>query len=344
MADLIVSDKPSNKINYKVNKTSNSFFLLPCSSQKLFNLIKKLKNKKAKRTLDIETTFIKYANPVLSVYLIELFNLRVKEGTHPDPLKIAEVITIFRKGDRSKATNCRTISILSQFNKIFEKFLYTRLYSYLIKYNLLIDQQFGSRKNSSSTLAISKLFEELLTNFDYWLYTCSVFLDLCKAFDIVNHAILLRKLDRLFGIREKGLDIFKSYLFNRYQFTQIGSIKSTKRKISCGVPQGSTRGLLHFIFYVNDLSLASQFSTRLFADDTYLALSDTNLSNLEQKVNYLLQLINQWLKRNKLTLNYSKTTYLLLSKQPHVQVCSKFRLHINKSLHERENTVKYLEV
>ena len=96
---------------------------------------------------------------------------------------------------------------------------------------------------------------------------------------------------RLFGIRGKGFDILKSYLFNRYQFTKIGNIKLTKRKISCGVPQGSTLGQLLFILYVNNLPLASQFSTTLFADDTYLALSEINLSNLEQKVNYQLQLI-----------------------------------------------------
>ena len=174
MADSIVSDKPNNNINYKVNTTSNSFFRSPCSSQEVFDLIKKSKNKKAKRTLDTETKFIKYANPVLSVYLSELFNLCVKEETYPDPLKIAEVIPILKKGDRSKTTNYRPISILSQFNKIFEKLLYTRLYSYLIRYNLLSDQQFGFRKSSSTTLAISKLYEELLTNIDYGLYICAV--------------------------------------------------------------------------------------------------------------------------------------------------------------------------
>ena len=136
-------------------------------------------------------------------------------------------------------------------------------------------------------------------------------MDLSKAFDTVNHTILFEKLDRHFAIRGKGLDILKSYLFNRYQFTKTGNIKSTKRKINCEVLQGSTLGLLLFILYVNDLPLVSQFSTILFADDTYLALSDINLSNLEEKVNYYqLQLIHQWLKRNKLTLNYSKNTYL----------------------------------
>ena len=123
MADSIVSDKPSNKINYNVNTTRNSFFLSQFSSQKVFDLIKKLKNKKAKRTSNTETKVMKYANPVLSVYLSELFNLCVKEETYPDPLKITEVIPILKKGDRSKTTNYRPISILSQFNKIFEKLL-----------------------------------------------------------------------------------------------------------------------------------------------------------------------------------------------------------------------------
>ena len=202
------------------------------------------------------------------------------------------------------------------------------MYSYLIRYNFLSDQQFGFKKVFSITLAIRKLYKELLTNIDHGLYTRSVVLDLSKAFDTVNHAILVGKLDRLFGIMGKGLDILKSYSFNRYQFTKIGNIKSTKHKISCRVPLGSTLGPLLFILYFNDLPLASQFSTTLFADDTCLALSDINLSNLEQKINYQLQLIHQ---RNKLTLNYSKTTYLGFNKQPHVQVCSKFRLHINKS-------------
>ena len=111
------------------------------------------------------------------------------------------------------------------------------MYSYLIRYYLLSDQQFGFRKNSSTTLAISKLLEELLTNIDHGLYTCSVVLDSTPT-------TTLSFLDRLFDIRKNGLDILKSYLLNQYQHTKSGNINSTKRKISCGVPQNSTLGPL----------------------------------------------------------------------------------------------------
>ena len=175
MAYSIKSDKLSNKINSNLNLTSNSFLVLPCTSQEVYDLIKKLKNKKAKTSLDTETRFIRYVNPVLSVYLSELFNFCVKERTYPDSLKISEEIPIFKKGDRNKTTNYHPISLLSQFYKIFENLSYrpTRLYSYLTKYNFLSDQQFGFKKNFSTSPAISKLFDDLLNNIDHGLRAVS---------------------------------------------------------------------------------------------------------------------------------------------------------------------------
>ena len=107
----------------------------------------------------------------------------------------------------------------------------------------------------------------------------------------VNQAILLEKLDKLFGNRGKGLDILKSYLFNRYQYVKFGNVESTKCKISSGVPQSSVLDPFLFILYVNELPLASQFSTTLFADNTYLALADKKLSQLEHEVNYQFELM-----------------------------------------------------
>ena len=138
--------------------------------------------------------FIKYATPVISKCLSDIFNVCLSEGTYPDLLKIAEVVPIFKKEECNKMTNYRPISLLSQFNKIFENLLYTLIYSYLTKFNLLSDHQFGFRKNCSPTLAINKLYDEILTSIDQGLYSCGIFLDLSKAFDSVNRDILLQKL------------------------------------------------------------------------------------------------------------------------------------------------------
>ena len=190
--------------------------------------------------------------------------------------------------------------------------------------------QFRFRKNCSPTLAINKLYDELLTSIDQGLYSCGIFLDLSKAFDSVNHDILLQKLENHLGIRGKSQEILKSHLTNRCQYTKVGNAKFSNLKINCGVPQGSTLGSLLFIMYINDLESASEFSTTLFADDTYLVFADNNLLWLEHQVNFQLQLVDKRLRKNKLTLNLSKTTYLLFNKQPHVPISSKFNIFINQ--------------
>ena len=171
MADAISPGSTCNFNFSATNKNNNSLFLTPSCSQEVFNMVKKLKTKKARRINDVETVFFKYANLVISKYLIDMFNVCLSEGTYPDLLKSAEVVPIFKKGERNKITNYRPISLLSQFNKIFEKLLYTCIYSYLTRFNLLSDHQFGFRKNCSPTLVINKIYDELLTSIDQVLYS-----------------------------------------------------------------------------------------------------------------------------------------------------------------------------
>ena len=206
--------------------------------------------------------------PIISFFLSELFNLCLSTGTYPDLMKVAEVIPIFKKGQKDKLTNYRPISLLSQFNKIFEKLLHSRIYSYPSKFNLFSERQFGFRKNNSTSLAICNIYDELLNNVDEGKYSCCIFLDLSKAFDSVQHDILLCKLEKLYGFRGNALELMKSYLTNRVQYTKIGNSKSKQLKIDCGVPQGSSLDPLLFMLYVNDLPQVSEFSTTLFADDT----------------------------------------------------------------------------
>ena len=175
-------------------------------------------------------------NTIISTPLSDLFNLCVSKCVFPQYLKIAEVIPIFKKGDKNKTINYRPISLLSQLDKLLEKMIYSRISAFLEKYNLLSETQFGFRKNFSTIHAVSHVHENLLENVDRDRYSCCLFLELSKAFDTVDHKILLHKLERLFGMRETV-----------YQYTMILNTMNTYESINCGIPQGSCLGPLLFL-------------------------------------------------------------------------------------------------
>ena len=155
-----------------------------------------------------------------------------------------------------------------------------------------------------------EICENIKKNKDNNLFTCSIFIDLAKAFDTVDHSILLHKLQH-YGIRGEALSLFTSYLYDRQQFVQIGQCKSNPCKISCGVPQGSVLGPLLFLLYINDLQNASSLQITLFADDTLLSLASSDLNSLKSCVNKELHNVEVWMNSNMLSINISKTNYML---------------------------------
>ena len=181
--------------------------------------------------------------------------------------------------------------------KIFEKLTFNRINNHLGKYHLISDKQFGFRQNSSTSHAISNIYEKLIKNSNARMYNCCIFHDLIKAFDTVNHDVLLHKMKNFYEFRGLALKLIQSYLSNRKQYTKMENCKSDLTEIEYGVPHGSSLGPLLFLLYINDLHLASQFDTILFVDDTFLAMSDNNLSKIQNRVNTELRKIDFWMKK-----------------------------------------------
>jgi hypothetical protein len=223
----------------------NSAMFLPSSESEIAAIINNLKNNSSPGWDNIPNSVIKYAKNYISLPLSNIINCVINKGSFPDKLKIAKVIPCYKSGDKSLITNYRPISILNSFSKIFEKVIVTRLKSFITKNNILYDYQFGFREKYSTNLALISYIDYITKSIDLGDKTMSVFIDLSKAFDTLNHEILIKKLN-LYGFRGNVLSLFNSYLSNRKQYVLHQNFKSSFQLINCGVPQGSILGPILF--------------------------------------------------------------------------------------------------
>ena len=232
-----------------------------------------------------------------------LINMSITQGTVPNELKIAKVIPLYKGEDIQLIENYRPISILPYFSKIFEKVIFRYVIEFIEENNILYEYQFGFRKNHSTSHAIITLVERVNKALDTGKYVVGVFIDLKKAFDTIDHGILMRKLE-LYGIQRNILNWFKSYLSYRCQYVEYKNTISERKYIHHGVPQGSILGPLLFILYVNDFSRSSDllFSI-LFADDTTVLIEGVSYEDIIINLNIELQKVDSWLRANKLTIN-----------------------------------------
>jgi len=263
---------------------------------------------------------------------------------YADALKHAKIIPIFKTGEKTNISNYRPISILPCFSKLLERIMYNRLYEYFVKNNLLYQNQFGFRRGHSTEHALLCLSEKILNSFNLNQYGLGIFIDLSKAFDTVNHDILLQKLVK-YGVRNGTLNWLQSYLNNREQVVFYGDDHTKRKTIQCGVPQGSILGPLLFLIYINDLkNISSTLHSILFADDTTIFYSHSCISTLFKTLNNELKYLSLWFKVNKLSLNKTKTKYLIFHKNSNALPLQLPKLYIDNCEIQREYQIKFLGI
>ena len=332
----------TNFRRYLKNPIANSMNLQEADDEEIIKTILSLKSKKSAGADGIRPTLIKKCCQQLYKQILHLMNLSLKTNTVPDKLKIAKVIPVHKKDDKSDPGNYRPISLLSMLHKILEKLMCKRLTDFLNDNNILYKYQFGFRAKHSTTQAVTEIVDNLLQEVDNDKITAGIYLDLSKAFDTVDHSIVLTKLKH-YGIRGEALKWFQSYLTNRQQFTVANGICSTKQKVLYGVPQGSVLGPLLFLLYVNDIAAAvPRHKLRLFADDSNIFVSDINPRSLKNQMVNVLKNMDEWFRANKLTINMSKTKYSIFVK-PRREIPSLLNsITVNGTKISRVSDSKYL--
>ena len=200
---------------------------------------------------NISTKVVKVVAQYISNPLIEVFNVSLSVGEFADNLKLAKVIPVYKADDKLCVNNYRPISVFA-FSKVLERLVYDRLKSFLDKNNILTDKQYGFREKHSTCVALLNLIDQISEQIDSKMTVVGIFIDLSKAFDTIDHNILLAKLS-FYGIRGIAKKWFSSYLTNRQQYVQIQHVASNLLTIRSGVPQGSILGPLLFLLYVNDM-------------------------------------------------------------------------------------------
>lgn len=339
--NIPANNDTENVISQFIETNPSTMFLRPVNENEIVSIVQKFKVKYSRDSDGVDMATVKKVIKEIAQPLVHICNLSFQTGTFPTKMKTAKVIPLYKTGNKHQLTNYRPISILPQFSKILEKLFNNRLESFSEQHNLLSDCQYGFRSERSTAHALIDSIEEITNSLDSKKYAIGIFLDLKKAFDTIDHKILLHKLN-LQGIKGVALQWVESYLANRKQFVKLGDSCSSSLYIPCGVPQGSVLGPKFFTLYINDIcNVSNILKLVLFADDTNIFLADISLEKLLDNVKNEMSKLQSWFISNKLSLNLSKTKYIIFGNK-HVSMDIKFLLD-GKTI-ERVKETKFLGV
>ena len=297
-------------------------------------IIMKLKNTNTSGLDTISNKILKLSLPYTVDSLTYIYNLCIQNSYFPSAFKSAKIIPIPKNKNTDDVNNYRPISILSSVSKPLERHIHKHLMQYFETNTLFCSSQSGFRLFHSCETALNKLKNAWLTSINNSQMVGSVFLDFRKAFDIVNHAILAKKLET-YQLDKKSVDFFCSYLHNRTQAVRVNGITSATGLIEHGVPQGSVLGPLLFNIYVNDLPLLLaqiKVACDMFADDGTIHTADKNIDTIIVRLQNALDFISEWCSANQMILHPDKTKSMLVTSRQKHQLTA---LELNLSIQDK---------
>ena len=324
------------------NSADQNFFIKAVDETDVLEELLKLNHRKSAGPDEFSPKLVKMCSYSLYKPLTFIFNKSIASGKYPKTFKVAKLVPLYKAEKHCNPSNYRPISLLNCFDKVFEKLINRQLKDYLKRFDLLYEYQYAFREGYSTDLALLEFNDYVKREIDKGNFVLTLFIDLKKAFDTVNHIILLKKLEH-YGIRGHCNDFFASYLSDRKQFVHCNNVDSCILDMVCGVPQGSVLGPTLFLMYVNDMINCIKYSKlQLFADDTITSLSGRNMHVLFNLLKEEIKNMMSWFKANKLSLNFDKTFYSVFHSRKAVVPTVFNSMTINGETIERKKSAKYL--
>ena len=330
--------------SYEGTQSLNEINEVETSPEEIIKLCKDININKASCIDNLSSEILRDAMLSVPERIAQIFSTSFKTGTVPDAWKIAKVTPLQKPGDKNDVNNLRPVSLLPLPSKLIEKIVHNRMYSHCDEHGLFDERQGGFRPKHSTISSAAFFLNDIYNSMNNNNYLVATYIDAMKAFDTVNHRILLQKV-KLFGIKGKLYKWVENYLVNRHQCTIANEIVSDLKKVSCGVPQGSVCRPLLFLIYINDNScILKHCKVALYADDTVLYIEHENLDDALTHMQDDLHALANWCTSNKLTINCKKTKYCIYGMRSKIKKskANDTILSLNGNILNRVCSYKYL--